>query len=81
MKKKTYVWLASLLLMLVATLTSCEKFALDDSGTNSHDANANVIIHASVAKKSQQSNSSIQKNNSTRTRSGKGDSGDEGRRR
>lgn len=50
MKKKTYVWLASLLLMLVATLTSCEKFALDDSGTNSHDANANVIIHASVAK-------------------------------
>ena len=26
MKKKTYVWLASLLLMLVATLTSCEKF-------------------------------------------------------
>ena len=50
MKKKTYVWLAFLLLMLVATLTSCEKFALDDSGTNSHDANANVIIHASVAK-------------------------------
>lgn len=50
MKKKTYVWLASLLLMLVATLTSCEKFALDDSGTNSHDANANVIIHVSVAK-------------------------------
>lgn len=66
MKKKTYVWLASLLLMLVATLTSCEKFALDDSGTNSHDANANVIIHASVAK-----------NNSTRTRSGEGDFGDE----
>lgn len=62
MKKKTYVWLASLLLMLVATLTSCEKFALDDSGTNSHDANANVIIHASVAK-----------NNSTGTRSGEGD--------
>ena len=66
MKKKTYVWLASLLLMLVATLTSCEKFALDDSGTNSHDANANVIIHASVAK-----------NNSTRTRSGEEDFGDE----
>lgn len=62
MKKKTYVWLASLLLMLVATLISCEKFALDDSGTNSHDANANVIIHASVAK-----------NNSTGTRSGEGD--------
>lgn len=66
MKKKTYVWLASLLLMLVATLTSCEKFALDDSGTNSHDANANVIIHASVAK-----------NNSTGTRSGEEDFEDE----
>ena len=68
MKKKTYVWLASLLLMLVASLTSCEKFALDDSGTNSHDANANVIIHASVAK-----------NNSTRTRSGEGDEEIEGK--
>lgn len=68
MKKKTYVWLASLLLMLVATLTSCEKFALDDSGTNSHDANANVIIHASVAK-----------NNSTGTRSGEGDEEIEGK--
>ena len=66
MKKKTYVWLASILLMLVATLTSCEKFALDDSGTNSHDANANVIIHASVAK-----------NNSTGTRSGEEDFEDE----
>lgn len=66
MKKKTYVWLASLLLMLVATLTSCEKFALDDSGTNSHDANANVIIHVSVAK-----------NHSTGTRSGEEDFGDE----
>ena len=77
MKKKTYVWLASLLLMLVATLTSCEKFALDDSGTHSHDANANVIIHASVAKKSQQANSFIQKNNSTGTRSGEGDFEDE----
>ena len=68
MKKKTYVWLASLLLMLVATLTSCEKFALDDSGTNSHDANANVIIHASAAK-----------NNSTGTRSGEGDEEIEGK--
>ena len=77
MKKKTYVWLASLLLMLVATLTSCEKFALDDSGTNSHDANANVIIHASVAKKSHQSNNSFLKNNSTGTRSGEGDLEDE----
>lgn len=66
MKKKTYVWLASLLLMLVATLTSCEKFALEDSGTNSHDANANVIIHVSVAK-----------NNSTGTRNGEEDFGDE----
>ena len=66
MKKKTYVWLASLLLMLVATLTSCEKFALDDSGTNSHDANANVIIHASVAE-----------NNSTGPRSGEEDFEDE----
>lgn len=66
MKKKTYVWLASLLLMLVATLTSCEKFALEDSGTNSHDANANVIVHVSVAK-----------NNSTGTRSGEEDFGDE----
>lgn len=68
MKKKTYVWLASLLLMLVATLTSCEKFALDDSGTHSHDANANVIIHASVAK-----------NNSTGTRSGEEDEEVEGK--
>lgn len=68
MKKKTYVWLTSLLLMLVATLTSCEKFALDDSGTNSHDANANVIIHASVAK-----------NNSTGTRSGEEDEEVEGK--
>lgn len=68
MKKKTYVCLASLLLMLVATLTSCEKFALDDSGTNSHDANANVIIHASVAK-----------NNSTGTRSGEEDEEIEGK--
>ena len=68
MKKKTYVWLAFLLLMLVATLTSCEKFALDDSGTNSHDANANVIIHASVAK-----------NNSTGTRSGEGNEEIEGK--
>ena len=68
MKKKTYVWLASLLLMLVATLTSCEKFALDDSGTHSHDANANVIIHASVAK-----------NNSTGTRSEEEDEEVEGK--
>lgn len=66
MKKKNYALVASFLMMLVATLTSCEKFALDDSGTNSHDANANVIIHVSVAK-----------NNSTGTRSGEEDFGDE----
>lgn len=42
-KTKTYLLLASIL-MLVATLTSCEKFALEESGTNTHDANANVII-------------------------------------
>lgn len=66
MKKKNYALVASFLMMLVATLTSCEKFALDDSGTNSRDANANVIIHVSVAK-----------NNSTGTRSGEEDFGDE----
>ena len=42
-KTKTLALLASIL-MLVATLTSCEKFALEESGTNTHDANANVII-------------------------------------
>lgn len=50
MKKKTYVWLASLLLMLVATLTSCEKFALDETSTDPHDANANVTFHVSMGK-------------------------------
>ena len=46
MKKKAPAWLAFLVLMLVATLTSCEKFALEDLGDNStHDANANVTIH------------------------------------
>lgn len=29
---------------MLATLTSCEKFSLDDSSTNTHDGNANVII-------------------------------------
>ena len=48
MKKKTYSFVASFLLMLVATLTSCEKFALDDTSTISHDANANVTIHVSM---------------------------------
>ena len=53
MKKATYAWLASLLLMLVATLTSCEQFALDESGTSTHDANVNVTLHLSVANKKQ----------------------------
>lgn len=45
-KMKNYAILASILLMLAATLTSCEKFALEDSGNGSkHDANANVTIH------------------------------------
>lgn len=43
MKTKTYAILA-FILMLAATLTSCEKFTLEDSGTDPHDANANVII-------------------------------------
>ncbi len=43
-KAKLYAVLASIL-MLVATLTSCEKFALEESGTDPHDANANVTIH------------------------------------
>lgn len=51
MKKKTYAWLASLLLMLVTMLTSCEQFALDESGTSTHDANDNVTLHLSVARK------------------------------
>ena len=48
MKKKNYALVASFLMMLVATLTSCEKFALDDTSTISHDANANVTIHVSM---------------------------------
>ena len=39
------VVLASLLLMLVATLTSCEKFSIDETTGKSHEANANVTIH------------------------------------
>ncbi len=42
-KTKTYA-IVAFLWMLVATLTSCEKFALDNTGTSTHDANANVII-------------------------------------
>lgn len=34
MNKKTYRLLASLLLMLVATLTSCEKFSIDETPEN-----------------------------------------------
>ena len=45
MSKKPYRLLASLLLMLVATLTSCEKFSIDETTGKSHDANANVTIH------------------------------------
>lgn len=63
MKKRTYAWLASLLLMLVATLTSCEQFALDESGTSTHDANTNVTLHLSVANK-KQSNASSKLTNS-----------------
>ncbi len=45
MKYKTYAMLASLLLMLVATLTSCEKLTLEDSSNGSkHEADANVFI-------------------------------------
>lgn len=52
MKKKTIGWMTALLMALAAILTSCEKFALDESNAKSHDANCNVTIHASVAKKS-----------------------------
>ena len=45
MKKECYKLLAAIILMLVATLTSCEKFSLDESGQSStHDANANVTV-------------------------------------
>ena len=50
MKKKNYALVASFLMMLVATLTSCEKFALDETSTDPHDANANVTIHVSMGK-------------------------------
>lgn len=38
MSKKPYRLLASLLLMLVATLTSCEKFSIDETTGKSHEA-------------------------------------------
>ena len=45
MKKESYKLLAAIMLVLVATLTSCEKFSLDESGQSStHDANANVTV-------------------------------------
>lgn len=45
MKLKTYVRIASILLMLVMTLTSCEKFALEEqSGKSINEANANVTV-------------------------------------
>ena len=45
MKKECYKLLAAIMLVLVATLTSCEKFSLDESGQSStHDANANVTV-------------------------------------
>ena len=50
MKKKTYALVASFLMMLVVTLTSCEKFALDETSTDPHDANANVTFHVSMGK-------------------------------
>ncbi len=48
MKKKTYSFVASFLMMLVVTLTSCEKFALDETSTIPHDASANVTFHVSM---------------------------------
>ena len=48
--KKNYALVASFLMMLVATLTSCEKFALDETSTDPHDANANVTFHVSMGK-------------------------------
>ena len=50
MKKKNYALVASFLMMLVVTLTSCEKFALDETSTDPHDANANVTFHVSMGK-------------------------------
>ena len=44
MKKECYKLLAAIMLVLVATLTSCEKFALDETSTDPHDANANVTV-------------------------------------
>lgn len=44
MRKKTYQLLASLLLMLIASLTSCEKFAFENADTTTHDADGNVTI-------------------------------------
>ena len=45
MRKKTYHLLASLLLMLIASLSSCEKFTFDDSNAQPLNADGNVTIH------------------------------------
>ena len=42
-KAKIYTILASIV-MLMTTLTSCEKFALEESDTGSHDTDSNVTI-------------------------------------
>lgn len=44
MRKKTFHLLASLLLMLTAMLTSCEKFALDDENGRARSVEGNVTI-------------------------------------
>ena len=54
MSKKSYRLLASLLLMLVATLTSCEKFSIDETTGKSHEANANVARKALLGMKIQE---------------------------
>lgn len=43
--KKVLSLQASLLMMLIAMLTSCEKFVLDDSNAQNRNADGNVTIH------------------------------------
>ncbi len=54
--RKTYhlANLAFLLTMLLTTLASCEKFTINEetTATSTNEANSNVFIHLSVAKKS-----------------------------
>lgn len=46
MKTKAYARIASFVLMLMVTLTSCEKFALEEQGGKStNEANANVTVN------------------------------------